>query len=69
MKTFEGVDVQIHVLLTSALPGREWAASRAGRFTYVENVPSTHWIPGCVDTGAGVDDVERRKFLILSELE
>jgi hypothetical protein len=33
MKTYGGVDVQIHVSLTSALAGGEWSASRPGRFT------------------------------------
>jgi hypothetical protein len=28
-----GVDVQIHIFLTSALAGGEWSASRTGRFT------------------------------------
>jgi hypothetical protein len=28
MKTYGGVDVQIHVFLTSALVGGEWSASR-----------------------------------------
>jgi hypothetical protein len=27
-----GVDIDIHVFLTSALVGREWSASRPGRF-------------------------------------
>jgi hypothetical protein len=33
MKTDGGVDVQMQVLLTSALVGGEWPASRPGRFT------------------------------------
>jgi hypothetical protein len=33
MKTYEGVGVQTHVFLTSALVGDEWSASRLGRFT------------------------------------
>jgi hypothetical protein len=33
MKTYEGVDVQIHVFLTSALVGGEFSASGPGRFT------------------------------------
>jgi hypothetical protein len=33
MKTYGGVDVNIHVFLTSALFGSEWPASRRGRFT------------------------------------
>jgi hypothetical protein len=31
VKTYRGVDVQIHVFLTSAAVGGEWSASRPGR--------------------------------------
>jgi hypothetical protein len=53
MKAYGGVDVYIRIFLTSAIAGDEWSASRPGRFT-----PVTHWMGG-----------ERRKFLILPELE
>jgi hypothetical protein len=43
MKAYGGVDVQIQIVLTSALGGGEWSTSRPGRFT-----PDTHWI-GSVD--------------------
>jgi hypothetical protein len=33
MKEYGGVDVQIHIFLTSALDGGEWSAPRPGRFT------------------------------------
>jgi hypothetical protein len=33
MKAYGGVDVQIHIFLTSALAGGEWSVSRPGRFT------------------------------------
>jgi hypothetical protein len=33
MKTYEGVDVNIHVFLTSALVGGKWSASRFGLFS------------------------------------
>jgi hypothetical protein len=33
MKTYVGVDVEAHILLTSALAGGEWSTSRPGRFT------------------------------------
>jgi hypothetical protein len=45
-------------LLTSALAGSEWSASRSGRFTPGERVPGTHWIEGCVDLRTGLDDLE-----------
>jgi hypothetical protein len=44
MKAYVGVDVQIHIFLTSALAGGEWSASRPGRFTPGERVPGIHWI-------------------------
>jgi hypothetical protein len=53
---------------TSALVGGEWSVSRPGRFTPGERAPGTHLI-GWVDPRAGLDDVEKRKFLTLSGLE
>jgi hypothetical protein len=55
--------------LTSALAGGEWSASRPGRFTPGEKAPGTHWIGGWVGPRAGLDDVEKRKFLTLPGLE
>jgi hypothetical protein len=63
MKAYGGVDVQIHIFLTSALAGGQWSASLPGRIT-----PGTHWIGGWVDPRAGLDDVEKRKFFTLLEL-
>jgi hypothetical protein len=53
MKAYGGLDVYIHIFLTSALVGGEWSASRPARFT-----PGTHWIGGWVGPRAGLDDVE-----------
>jgi hypothetical protein len=53
------VDVQTHVFLTSALVGAEWSASRHGRFAPGERAPDTHWIGGCVDPRAGLNDMEK----------
>jgi hypothetical protein len=63
------MDVYIHVFLTSALVGGEWSPSRPSRFTPKEKAPSTHWIRGLVDPRAGLDDVEKSKFLTLPGLE
>jgi hypothetical protein len=49
---------------TSALVGGEWSASRPG-----ERASGTHWVGGWVDPRAGLDDVEKRKFLTLPGLE
>jgi hypothetical protein len=48
---------------------REWSGSRPGRFTSGKRTPATHWIGGWVDPRAGLDDVEKRKFLTLPGLE
>jgi hypothetical protein len=64
MKTYGGVDVQIHVFLTSALVGGDWSASRPGRFSL-----GTHWIGGWVGPRTGLDNVERRNILPLPGLE
>jgi hypothetical protein len=70
MKAYGGVEVNIHnFFLTSALAGGEWSASRPGRFTPEETAPGTHWIGGWVDPRAGLDDVEKRKFLTLPGLD
>jgi hypothetical protein len=58
MKTYGGVDVQIHIFLTSALVGSEWSASRPCRLTPGETAPGTHFIGGWVDPTTGLDDME-----------
>jgi hypothetical protein len=55
--------------LTSALVGGEWSVSRPGRFTHGERAPGTYWIGGWVNPRAGLDDVEKRKFIALPGLE
>jgi hypothetical protein len=57
MKAHGGVDVYIHIFLTSVPAGGEWSASRPYRFTPWERSPCAHWIGGWV----GLDDVEKRK--------
>jgi hypothetical protein len=69
MKAYGGVDVYIHIFLTSALVGGEWSALRPGRFTPGERALGTHCIGGPVDPRAGLDDIEKRKFLTLPGLE
>jgi hypothetical protein len=69
MKAYGGVDVQSHVFLTSAVAGSELSTSRPSRFNPGERASGTHWIGGWVDHRAGLDDVEKRKFLTLLGLE
>jgi hypothetical protein len=60
---------QIHVFLTSALVGGQWSASRPSCFTTEDRAPGTHWIGSWVDPRAGMDDMEKWKFLTLLGLE
>jgi hypothetical protein len=69
MKAYGGMDVLIHIFLTSTLAGGEWSASSYGRFTPGEKAPGTHWIGGWVDSKAGLDDVEKRKIFPLPGLK
>jgi hypothetical protein len=63
MKAYCGsVNTAPLILLTSAIDGGEWSASRPGRFTLRERVPGTHWIGGCVGPRAGLDAVVKRKI-------
>jgi hypothetical protein len=68
MKAYGEVDMLIHIFLTSALALGEWLASRLCRFTPGERSLRTHCIGGWVDAKAGLDDVEKRKFLTLPGL-
>jgi hypothetical protein len=69
MKTYEGVDIWPHELLTSALVGGEWSASSPGRITPGEKAPGIHCIGGWMGPRIGLNDVERRKILPLLGLE
>jgi hypothetical protein len=69
MKAYGGVDVYIHIFLISALAGGERSATRPSRFTSGKRAPGTRWIGGWVGHRAGLDDMEKRKFLTLSVLE
>jgi hypothetical protein len=60
MKTYCGVEVQLHAFLISVLDGGEWSASRPGRFTARERAPGTRWIGGWVGPRAVLDAVKRK---------
>jgi hypothetical protein len=70
MKMYGGAHVyEIHIFLTSALVGGEWPALRLSRFIPGERASDTLWIEGWADLRAGLDDVEKKKFLILPGFE
>jgi hypothetical protein len=69
MKAYVGVDVYIHIFLTSVLVGGESSAPRSGHFTLGERAPGTRWIGDWVDLRAGLDDLGKRKFLTRPGLE
>jgi hypothetical protein len=48
MKTYGGVEVQLHEFLTPVLGGGEWSASCPNQFACGVKVPYTHWIGGWV---------------------
>jgi hypothetical protein len=68
MKMYGGVDVYIHAFLTLALVGDEWSASRPSRFTSEETATGTLRIGSWVGPRAGLDEVEKRKFLTVPGL-
>jgi hypothetical protein len=46
MKVYGGVDIQMHIFLTSALVGGEWSVSRSGRINSGEGADGTDFIEG-----------------------
>jgi hypothetical protein len=42
MKTYAGVDVKLHTLLTLTLDAGEWSVSSFGRITVMEDPSGTH---------------------------
>jgi hypothetical protein len=65
---YGGVDILIHIFLTSELVVGEWSASRLGHFTPGERAPGTYWVGGWVSRRADLDDV-KTKFLTLLGFE
>jgi hypothetical protein len=59
MKTYEGLDIWIRDLLTSALVGNEWSASCSGCFIPRERSPSNNLIGGWVGVRADLDMEEK----------
>jgi hypothetical protein len=62
MKTYWGMEVQLHAFLTSALEGDEWLALGPGCFTRWETAPRTRWLGGWVGPRAGLGTVAKREL-------
>jgi hypothetical protein len=58
-----------HYVMKAHGSGGEWSTSRPGRFTHGERAAGTHRIGSWIDLRAGLDDLEKRTFLILPGLE
>jgi hypothetical protein len=58
----------MYIFLTSAQAGGDSSALRNNRFNPGEIAPGTHWIGDWMDPRAGLDDVEKTKFLALPGL-
>jgi len=61
MKTYWGVEVQLHAFLTETLNGGKWSASCPDCFTPRKRAPSTHLI-GWVNPRASLGTVAKRKI-------
>lgn len=69
-KTYEGMNIQLHTLFTSALEGGGWSHSLLFRFTPEECVLGAHWIEQFwVSPPTGLDIVKRRQSSDLTEIE
>jgi hypothetical protein len=69
MKAYGGVGVQIHIFLTSAVVGGELSVSRSCLFITGEKASGTQWIGGWVGPRTGLDDMDKRKYLLLPGLK
>jgi hypothetical protein len=69
MKTYWGVEIQLHAFLTSALDESEWLASRLGRFTLGERALINPSIRDWVSPRAGLDVVAKKQYIPLPGIE
>jgi hypothetical protein len=63
VKIYGGVNVQLHLFLVLALDGGELSALCPRHFTPKERPPGTDRIGGCTGLRAGLDALEKIKFL------
>jgi hypothetical protein len=57
--SYGGVDIYIHVFLTSALVGGDGQLHTPAALTPGERASGTHWIGGWIDPRACLDDMEK----------
>jgi hypothetical protein len=69
MKAYGGMDLMFHLFLISALVGGECSVSCPDPLTSKESAPVSRCIGSRVGPRAGLDGVEKRKFLTLLGLE
>jgi hypothetical protein len=62
MKTYGGVDVYLHALLTSALYEADFLVSRLGRIILEKIATGTHWMGGWVGPKSSLDAVGKLKI-------
>jgi hypothetical protein len=56
-----GLEVELHVFLTSALVGCEWSSSCTGRFSPSKRPSGIHWIGTWMILRNGLNSVAKRK--------
>jgi hypothetical protein len=59
VKLYRGVEVHIHLILTSALDGGEWLNTRLSFFTPVEGALGTHRTVGSASHRTGLDVLKK----------
>jgi hypothetical protein len=62
MEMYGGVKEYLYALLTSALDGAEWSASRPGRLNLSECAFGTHWLETWLILALGVEAVMKREI-------
>jgi len=70
MKTYMGVESQLHAFLNSALDGGEWLISRSGSFTLGARIADTNWIGGWMGPRVDLDTgCKEKRSLPLPRIE
>lgn len=65
LKAIGDVKVWLHSLLSSALDGRGWLASRSGCFMPADIDQIAHWTEGLVAPTTGLNTLRKRKKILV----